>query len=162
VTLVSISALSFALVAACGGDDDDDDGGGNTPAATATDEPEATDTPAAESTDTPEAEATDTAAPDPTDTPDPSAPIEVTASNFNFSPSRIQIGAGVETTIQMTNQDDGIPHSFHVMAGDVDEATPTFTPDDGPMSITFTVDTPGNYTFACDVHPTMQGALVVE
>jgi plastocyanin len=159
--MVAVSALALALVAACGGDDDDDDDGGETPAVTETSEADATDTPEAEATDTPEAEATDTPEPEPTDTPDASAPIEVTASNFAFNTGRIEIKAGVETTIQLTNEDDGIPHSFHVMAGEVDEATPTFTPDDGPMSITFTIDTPGSYRFACDVHPTMEGALVV-
>jgi len=151
-SVFAVSALFFGLVVACGGDDDDDDTeGGETPAATATE------TQAAAATDTPETEATDTAE------PEPGGPIELVAEGFAFSRGRIEVQAGVETTVELTNRDDGVSHSFHVMAGDVDDATPIFTPADGPMSLTFTIDTPGNYTFQCDVHPTtMSGALVVE
>jgi plastocyanin len=62
----------------------------------------------------------------------------------------------------MTNMDEGVAHNLHVIAGSVDEALPTFTPADGPQSLTFTIEAAGTYEFRCDVHPTtMIGALVV-
>ena len=93
---------------------------------------------------------------------DPGGPIQVTAQEFAFNPTRIEITAGEEVTIEMTNRDEGVTHNFHVIAGSVDEALPTFTPADGPQSLTFTIEAAGTYEFRCDVHPTtMIGALVV-
>lgn len=151
VRLVSVTGLALfalALVAACGGGDDDD-GNGDTPAATNTEASAgATDTPGADPTDTPE--------------PEPGGPIRLVAQEFAFNPSRIEVQAGVETTVEMTNMDQGVPHNFHVMAGDVDEAIQPFMAADSPQSLTFTIDTPGTYSFQCDVHPsTMVGSIVV-
>jgi plastocyanin len=142
--------LTLGLAAACGGDDDDDNGDADTPAATNT-ATDGSDTPtaAADATNTPESE-------------DPGGPIQVTAQEFAFNPTRIEITAGEEVTVEMTNRDEGVTHSFHVIAGSVDEATATFTPADGPQTLTFTIEAAGTYEFICDVHPTtMIGALVV-
>lgn len=141
--LLGASVLALGLVAAaCGDDDDDDDGNGD---------PAATNTTSAEPTD------------EPSDNGGDSAEVSISAENLAFSTGRIEMQAGVETTITFTNNDDSIPHNIHITGGDVDASFPAFTGADGPTeTLTVTIDEPGTYQFQCDIHPgTMTGTVEV-
>ena len=144
--ILTVLVAGMALMtAACGGDDD-------APAtATTTTQAAPTDTPGTSATETPG-----------TATGEIPSEISITAENISFDKASLTIKAGVATTITMTNK-DSIAHNFHVMAGSVDEAiTPPFTAADSPQTLTVTIDTPGSYTFQCDVHPTtMNGTIEV-
>ncbi|WP_139103060.1 cupredoxin family copper-binding protein [Pararhodobacter sp. CCB-MM2] len=76
---------------------------------------------------------------------------EVAISGMAFAPASISVSAG--TTIRWTNQ-DGAPHTatFSGMA------TPRLNRGD---SAELTFDTPGTYDYACAIHPSMRGQVVV-
>jgi len=79
--------------------------------------------------------------------------IEVTASNFQFEPDRIRIGATEEVALTLRS-DDG-PHDFAVDGlGPVDEVGGGET-DVGRLRI----DTPGRYTFFCTLPGHRDGGM---
>jgi plastocyanin len=88
------------------------------------------------------------------------AEVELGARDITFDETEIEVPAG-EITITFDNEDDGVSHNLHVMAGADDFATEI---EPGPITqtLTFTIEEPGTYTFICDVHPTqMTGDLIV-
>ena len=77
----------------------------------------------------------------------------VSIANFAFQPDSLQIAVG--TTVTWTNADS----TAHTVTSD----TGAF--DAGPLapgaSFTQTFDTPGTYTYHCQIHPFMTGTIVV-
>ena len=85
-------------------------------------------------------------------TPAPGAAAVMTIADFGFSPLTVAAGA----TVTVTNN-DGVPHTVTAVGGEF--ATGLI---DAGASIAFVAPTqPGTYSFFCDVHPAMQGTLVV-
>ena len=78
----------------------------------------------------------------------------VMAKDFMFAPTAVTVKAG--STVTWTNRDDE-PHTvvsdsalFRSGALDTNE------------SFSFKFDNPGTYRYACSIHPTMVGTIVVE
>jgi plastocyanin len=79
-------------------------------------------------------------------------PATLTIADFGFS--AVTVAAG--TTVNVTNA-DAAPHTVTAVNGEF--ATGLI---DAGTTVAFVAPTqPGTYTFFCDVHPTMQGTLVV-
>ncbi|HEX4984320.1 MAG TPA: cupredoxin domain-containing protein [Ilumatobacteraceae bacterium] len=96
--------------------------------------------------------AANTAPPAVASPPAPGAPAVITIADFGFSPLTVTPGA----TVTVTNN-DGAPHTVTAVGGEF--ATGLV---DGGTSVAFVAPTqPGTYTYFCDVHPSMQGTLVV-
>lgn len=85
--------------------------------------------------------------------------FQVNAQDIAFDVDLIEVTVGEATTVTFNNNDTGIPHNFHVEAGDVDAKT-DITPGPDTQSLEFTIDEAGTYTFICDVHPNMTGEVV--
>jgi plastocyanin len=84
--------------------------------------------------------------------PTPGTPVVLTIADFGFSPLTVTAGA----TVTVTNN-DGVPHTVTAVGGEF--ATGLI---DGGASVAFVAPTqPGTYTYFCDIHPAMQGTLVV-
>lgn len=80
------------------------------------------------------------------------APAVITIADFGFSPLTVAPGA----TVTVTNA-DGMPHTVTAVGGEF--ATGLI---DAGGSVAFVAPTqPGTYTFFCELHPNMQGTLVV-
>lgn len=86
--------------------------------------------------------------------------FQVSAQDIAFDVDVIEVIVGETTTVIFNNNDTGIPHNFHVQAGDVDAKT-DIAPGPDTQSLEFTIDEAGTYTFICDVHPNMTGEVVV-
>jgi plastocyanin len=92
--------------------------------------------------------------------------VAIAAENFAFSMETITVPAGAEVTVNFDNRDDGVPHNVSVYTDSL-AATAIFVGDiiTGPDQVTYTFtapETPGNYFFRCDVHPSMNGDFIVE
>jgi plastocyanin len=85
--------------------------------------------------------------------------LVVNAEDIAFDVDRIEVAVGEAVTVTFNNNDTDIPHNFHVEAGGVDAKT-DIAPGPDTQTLEFTIDEAGNYTFICDVHPQMTGALV--
>ncbi|HWM20760.1 MAG TPA: cupredoxin domain-containing protein [Ilumatobacteraceae bacterium] len=80
------------------------------------------------------------------------APAVMTIADFGFSPLTVAPGA----TVTVTNN-DAMQHTVTAVGGEF--ASGLIDPG---ASVAFVAPTqPGTYTFVCDLHPTMQGTLVV-
>ena len=184
--LVSTAAAVFALAltaAACGGGSSDDNSTAAvvqespTEAPVAVVEEEPTEVPVAvveeEPTEVPtvavEEEPTEVPAVEEEPTEEPAGsdePIELTIFSDNvetYNISRLEAKAGVEITVTFQNKDEGSgePHNFRVEYMDEDISTP-LSPGPDTNSVTFTIDTPGDYPYLCDIHgETMAGTLVL-
>lgn len=93
--------------------------------------------------------------------------IDLTAQNIAFDKSTITVGAGDEVMINFDNKDNNVPHNFSVYTDST--ATKLIFQGEiitGPKTISYTFvapNTPGNYFFRCDVHPTMMtGTFIVQ
>jgi len=95
-----------------------------------------------------------------------SVTIDIVSVNMAFDLDTITVPAGAEVTINLDNQDVGIPHNVSFYT-DSSAADAIFVGDliTGPDKVTQTFTAPaepGSYYFQCDVHPFMNGAFVVE
>jgi cytochrome c oxidase subunit II len=87
--------------------------------------------------------------------------ISVTAKKYEFTPSRIEVKAGVPVEITLTSEDT--KHGFECK----DLMTERVTYDkDTPATVTFTAEKPGTYPFKCSKfcgmgHSKMKGEIVV-
>jgi plastocyanin len=94
----------------------------------------------------------------------PSASTTVVAQSNAFDTTQIELPASVESTVTLDNQDTGVPHNFAIYADDA-FTQPIFQGENitGPASIPYTIPPldPGTFFFRCDVHPEMQGTVVV-
>lgn len=89
--------------------------------------------------------------------------VEITAADLAFDVSTIEAPAGEDFTITLVNNDSA-PHNIsiyseeggdEIVLGDTAEADQTVTVDVSALE-------PGTYYFQCDIHPDMNGSLVVE
>lgn len=93
----------------------------------------------------------------------PSTAITLRARDIAFLSDELVVPAGKEVAVTFVNEDESVPHNFHVTGpGGLDAKTEIFTgADGGSRTLTFTIAQPGEYTFVCDVHPSqMVGRLV--
>lgn len=90
--------------------------------------------------------------------------VRVVAQNTAFDTEELQLPADTATTLTVDNQ-DAAPHNLSIYEDDTASGDPLFTfePFTGPSEQTFDVEpiAEGEYYFRCDVHPTMEGAVVV-
>ncbi len=90
--------------------------------------------------------------------------LTVTASSLHFDIAEIDLVAGVTTTITFTNNDAGVQHNIAVYT-DSSATTNLFKGDlvTGVNTATYTIPAldAGTYYFRCDIHPTMNGKVVV-
>ena len=96
--------------------------------------------------------------------------IDISADMGGFSITEIRAKAGEAMTVRLTSLDN----QYHTDGGGkhqwaVDElGVIIVAPPEGSSFATFTPDTPGKYTFYCDIccggraNPTMNGTLIVE
>ena len=98
----------------------------------------------------------------PTPLPSP-ADTTVVGRNISFSIDTLSATVGQQVTITFDNQDSGIPHNFHVLAGSQGDFQTEIRPGPNTQSVTFTIDVAGTYRFQCNVHPgQMNGTLTVQ
>jgi len=154
--LIAALVLLAMVVAACGGS------GGEETTTTAA-PADTTQAPAPTATE-PQPEATTTTSGGSDTTSGMAAELTISAvDSEGFSTSLLEIVAGEEVTLTFENKDAGEePHNIHIRTDSADYFTPiTQGPD--TQSITFTIDTPGEYDFFCDTHlEQMKGKLVVK
>jgi plastocyanin len=90
----------------------------------------------------------------------------VTAQGIAFDTSTITLAAGKPTTITFDNNDAGVQHNIAIYPSAQDLSKPLFRGDlvTGPGSADYQIPAldPGTYYFRCDVHPTMNGQVVVQ
>jgi plastocyanin len=89
--------------------------------------------------------------------------VEITAANLEFDVNEIVAPAGEAFTVTLVN-DDSAPHNFSVyreeggeeiVVGDVFEGGATGETEVPALEA-------GTYFFVCDIHPEMNGTIVVE
>lgn len=90
--------------------------------------------------------------------------LSIVAQNMQFNRSCLAVSANTPFVIEIDNQDAGVPHNLSIYdskGGKLLYKGQIFT---GPASRSEQVQglPPGTYYFQCDVHPGMNGALVVK
>jgi plastocyanin len=94
----------------------------------------------------------------------PDGGVTVVAQNLAFDASEIDLPADAPSTITFDNQDAGVQHNIAIY-NDSSLAEALFTGEivTGPASADYQVPalTAGEYYFHCDVHPNMNGSVVV-
>jgi len=92
------------------------------------------------------------------------AAVTVTAQGIAFDTDTIELPADAESTITFDNQDAGVPHNIAIYTDD--SLSENLFPGE-IITGTDTIDYPippleaGEYYFQCDVHPQMNGTVVV-
>jgi plastocyanin len=94
------------------------------------------------------------------------ATVRLVVKDISFDKEQITLTAGAQTTVELDNQDEGLPHNFAIYQDESAE-TAIFQGDivEGPNTTEFAFTAPdaGTFFFRCDVHPTqMTGTVVVE
>lgn len=92
--------------------------------------------------------------------------VVITANDLAFDASTIQAPAGEEFTITFTNAESQ-PHNVAVYSeadggGDEIVIGDIITGPDVTTQVVVPALEPGTYYFRCDVHPEMEGTIVVE
>jgi plastocyanin len=92
--------------------------------------------------------------------------VVITADNLQFDASTIQATAGEEFNITFTNAESQ-PHNISVYSeadggGDEIVIGEIITGPDVTTQVAVPALEPGTYYFRCDVHPEMEGTIVVE
>jgi hypothetical protein len=90
--------------------------------------------------------------------------LRIEAQNLHFDRDCLAAPANESFTLTLDNQENGIPHNVSIYANG-QEADALFNGDTvtGVQSTLYRVQglAAGTYYFQCDVHPEMNGALVV-
>ena len=88
----------------------------------------------------------------------------VVAQGLQFNTAEIDLPADQPTTLTLDNQEQGVPHNIAIYTDD-SLADVLFQGEvvTGPVTVDYDVPAiaEGEYYFHCDVHPTMQGTVVV-
>ena len=150
--LVLVAALAL-VVSACGDDSGSDPT--TTTATPTTAAPGTTQAPAATTTTAGEATTTPTGG---------AQEVAVLAEGGVYVPDTLTVSVG-EVEVTFTDNDLGSdePHNIHFQIGDDHYFTPINDSAPTTETVTFTVDTPGEYEFWCDTHPgTLRGVITVE
>jgi len=91
--------------------------------------------------------------------------VRLVAEGTAFDTDRIELPAEEPATLTLDNR-DAAEHNVSIYEDDTASGDPLFTFDPFPGPATETFDVPpiaaGEYYFRCDVHPTMEGTVVVE
>ena len=96
-------------------------------------------------------------------TPAASGNLAVVGENISFDVSALSAAAGDEITLTFENKDVDVAHNLHVQAGTEGDFRTEIVRGPVTQTLTLTIDSPGEYTYICDVHPTqMRGTLVLE
>jgi plastocyanin len=158
--LLLMSVALLGATVACGDDDDEEsDGNGATATAAATeDEADATPEATEEAQDTPGATADASGA--------AGDEVQVTASDFAFSPASFNVPAGQPVKVEVTNAGSA-PHTLTVYSDGAFTSTISGadteqieSSEDADFTTTFEA---GNYFFRCEVHPSaMQGTITAQ
>lgn len=95
--------------------------------------------------------------------------LSIAAQNIAFDTSELEVSAGEETTLRFENNDSGIDHNVAVYESQDDAVSntdPLFQGEIFPGVDSKNYDVPaldaGEYYFHCDVHPNMNGTVIVE
>ena len=80
---------------------------------------------------------------------------EIAIASFAFTPASVTVKAG--TTVKWTNK-DGAPHS--IVSSDGQFAASAVLSNGGSYQLKF--DKPGTYNYACGLHPSMSGQIIVQ
>ncbi len=158
--LVLIAAGLLLLAAACGDDDDDggngDNGGGDTATAAPADDIETQPAVPQEVDD----EVTEAAG----------GAIQTVAADapaFSYTPNNLKVALNETTTIEITNEGAAL-HNFRIAGPDGEWNTDDDTVSDPDLIlggdtavVEFTPTLAGTYTFRCDIHPDVQGGVIV-
>ena len=90
--------------------------------------------------------------------------IKLVAKNTSFEEKELTFPAGQSSTLAYDNEDP-FEHNFSIYEDPSASGTPLFTVDPfaGPTTKTFEVPAlpPGEHYFRCDIHPTMNGKVIV-
>jgi plastocyanin len=91
--------------------------------------------------------------------------VTVVAENTAFDTDEIRLPAETPTTLTLDNRDPAA-HNLSIYEDETASGDPLFTFEAfaGPATDTFPVEPipEGEYYFRCDIHPTMEGTVVVE
>lgn len=88
--------------------------------------------------------------------------VEITAASLEFSAQTIEATAGEDFTITLVNEDSA-PHNISVYTEEGGEQLALGPTAEAGQTVTTDVSSlePGTYFFVCDIHPDMNGQLVV-
>ncbi len=93
----------------------------------------------------------------------PSTALSITAKGIAWNKTALSAVADAALTVTVQNNDDGVPHNWHLTAGadpggddvattEIENGIVTQTLNFGPLGA-------GEYYYLCDVHPNMEGVL---
>lgn len=93
----------------------------------------------------------------------PSVTVVVVARDLAFDPGSVGLPSGTPVAITLDNRDPGILHNISILASD-GSALFRGEPFAGIEGRTYHVAPlpDGRFRFVCDVHPGMEGTLIVE
>ncbi len=89
--------------------------------------------------------------------------VEISAADLEFDVTTIEAPSGEDFTITLVNNDTA-PHNISIYTeegGQVLSTGPWGDPDQTVETVVTALE-PGTYYFQCDLHPEMNGTLVVE
>ena len=89
--------------------------------------------------------------------------VEISAADLEFDATTIEAPAGEDFTITLVNNDTA-PHNISIYAEEGGQVLATGPMGDAGQTVETEVTAlePGTYYFQCDLHPEMNGTLVVE
>ncbi|HVF07725.1 MAG TPA: cupredoxin domain-containing protein, partial [Actinomycetota bacterium] len=87
--------------------------------------------------------------------------LDIVAEGIAWIPTCLVAPAGEAFTVNVDNQDAGIPHNFNLLVEEGGESIGMTAVEPGVVQQTLDVDPldEGEYFYVCDVHPTMVGTL---
>lgn len=81
---------------------------------------------------------------------------QVSIQNFAFDPPSVTIKVG--STVTWTNNQDGVPHTS---TEDVEGGWNSGRLESGQSFTTNPFNSPGTFTYHCDIHRSMKGTVIV-